>query len=134
MIVLITKNVSVVLMFDPDQRNCDRKELSDLSRAFQSRRLIKAFRHVCHTCHIHNHIVTDCLPYKCNHNTVNNYLLISKPKRRVFRSFEQIQKRVQKSEVRIIDCRENSTDNYYRQNVRNVKNNTEKCFSFNFFP
>ena len=47
---------------------------------------------------------------------------------------EKIQKRIQQSDLRPVNSREDCTDNNYGENIRDIENNPEKILSFDFLP
>ena len=63
----------------PDQRKRYLEEHLDLGGAVQGCRLVKILRDRRHTGHIHNHVITDGLPYQRKDDGIQYDLLISHP-------------------------------------------------------
>src|SRR5699024_7092911 len=106
----------------------------DLCGSIKRCRLIEILGYCRHTCHIHDHIVSDGLPYKSKDYGIQNYILISHPLLGQASQSDSLKKSIQKTSAGIIDCSKDTGNNYDTQDIGYIENNPEKIFSFEFSP
>ena len=117
----------------PDEGDGDLEELGQAARTVQIGALVQADGYGRHGGHVHDHVVADGLPHHGNDDGGDDQFF-ALPQDGVAHVAEQADDAVQHTVFRLIDGREDTGDDDYRQDVGDVEDDPEEILSLDLFP